>query len=602
MKYRSLALGLTFIIGVSSLHAYVTRLNQIGVAQRWFLTTPSPFAPENSVNRSENAIRYYLQADAFSAENREAELDNIRAAFGQWEAVPQSVIKFEEVGLIDQVVDINTQDTTNVVYWSKSSTLVNGQTADISGRLGVAFISGFTELPIIAESDIVLNGVEHQWFTDYNAKDDKRQHVEGVAIHEIGHLLGLSHSTIGAATMIFDSGGAGVNTGVGLSPDDVAYVSEIYGKESLRKSKGTLTGQITKDGVPVYGASIILEDDTGSIVTGGISRLRSGEGPDGHYIIGGIPPGNYNLRVLPLQPDSSNDWIVTPIDIPLENRELVDTDFVPTDNFAIVIKANESTEQDIEVEAGEVPFVISGIRGPTKNGFFFTLLRGGVGLRQGDQDFVVGVYGRRLPEEGAALSITGPGITISPSETRNDLFPNLVHIFAIVSVADDAPPGLRSLVVRKGLDVAFAPGYFEILPKSEDFNFDGLDDAYQRQHFSPFTQAAAAPDADPDEDGFTNEEESELNSNPNDPSSIPTVPTPNVEPFEVLSVSLNASGSTVRFISVPGAQYQLYSRRDLNSGDWAPVGPPVTAESEETSVQDPTATEEIEFYQVRSLP
>lgn len=108
MKYRSLALGLTFIIGVSSLHAYVTRLNQIGVAQRWFLTTPSPFAPENSVNRSENAIRYYLQADAFSAENREAELDNIRAAFGQWEAVPQSVIKFEEAGLIDHIVDINT--------------------------------------------------------------------------------------------------------------------------------------------------------------------------------------------------------------------------------------------------------------------------------------------------------------------------------------------------------------------------------------------------------------------------------------------------------------------------------------------------------------
>ncbi len=602
MKYRSLALGLTLIVGISSLHAYVARLNQIGVPQRWFLTNPSPFAPANSVNRSSKAIRYYLQADAFSPENREAELDNVRAAFGQWEAVPQSTIKFEEVGLVEHLVDINTQDTTNVVYWAKSSTLVNGETADISGRLGVAFISGFTDLPVIAESDIVFNGVEQQWFTDYNAKDDKRQHVEGVAVHEVGHLLGLSHSTIGASTMIFDSGGTGVNTGVGLSPDDVAWVSEIYGTDDIRGDLGTLEGQITKDGIPVYGASLVLEDETGAIVTGGISRLQSGMGPDGHYTIGGIPPGTYQLRVLPLQPDSSNDWIVTPIDIPLGSRELVDTSFLPTTNIPITINANQTTEQDIEVEAGDVPFVISGIRGPTTNGFFFTLLRGGVALRPGDENYVVGVYGARIPAEGAALSITGPGITITPSETRADLFPNLVHVFALVNVAEDAPPGLRSLVIRKGLEVAYAPGYLEILPKVEDFNFDGLDDAYQRQHFSPFTQASAAPDADPDEDGFTNTEEAALNSNPNDPNSIPVPAKPTVEPFEVLSVSLTPNGSTVRFVSVPGAEYQLYSRLDLNSGDWTPVGDPITADSEETSVFDNTATEQIEFYQVRSLP
>ena len=600
MKHRTFAaiLALT-VAGGTSIEAYIARLNNNGIGQRWFLSSPSAQVPGNSVNRSTRAIRYYLQEDAFSEANRDSELDSVRNAFGQWAAVPNSSIKFEEVGLISGPVDVNTQNGTNVVYWAKNSTLVNGETADIRGLLGVAFISGFAELPMIAESDIVFNGVENDWFTDFSAKEDSRQFIEGVAIHEIGHLLGLAHSTIGGATMSFDSGGSGVGTVVGLSPDEIAFVDQAYGNGDHLATRGTVSGVISKNGQPVYGASIVLEDETGAIVTGGISRLQSAEGPDGHYIIQGIPAGNYHIRVHPLQPDTSNDWVVIPAIIPLVDGNLVDTDFVPTANMPITVTAAETLNLDIEVEEGQVPFAITGVRGPTKNGFFFSLLRSGVSLTQGDKDFVVGVYGSQLPTEGAALTITGPGITISPSETRPELFPGLVHIFAIASVADDAPPGLRSLVVRKGLDVAYAPGFLEILPKSIDFNFDGLDDAYQREHFSPFTRAESAPNADPDNDGFTNAEEAPLNSDPNDPNSIPS---PQVAPFDVLSVSINESGSTVTFISVPGATYQLFSRQNLIDGSWIPVGAPVKAEGETTTVFDATATEEFEFYQVESLP
>ena len=602
MKYRPLALLLaSLFVGGTTIQAYITTLNQNGASNRWALSQPSPLLPANSVNRVKRAIRFYLQNDAFSEANRDAELNAVRAAFGQWQAVPGTSIKFEEAGLLLGEVDINTNDATNLVYWAKTSTLVNGETTDIRGRLGVTFKSGFVDVPVIAEADIVFNGIDQDWYTDFTVKTDPRQFIEGVAIHEIGHLVGLAHSTIGAATMIFDSGGSGIGTVVGLSKDDLAFADHSYGSPEVLATKGRVEGVISKNGQPVYGASIVLEDQFGAIVTGGISRQESFEGPDGHYNINGIPPGDYHLRVHPLQAQNALDWLVIPGAIPLANGDQVDTQFLPSNNMPITVTAGQTSKLDVTVEAGQEPFVITGIRSPTTNGFEFTLARSGVAIPQGAKEYVIGIYGPDLPTEGAALSVTGPGITISPSETKADLFPNLIHIFAIVNIADDAEPGLRSLVLRRGNDVAYATGYFEILPNIPDHNWDGLNDNYQRQYFEPFTSEEAGPESDPDGDGFTNRDESELNSNPTDPNSIP-VPVVEVEPFDVLSVSIDATGSKVTFASVAGATYQLFSRQDLASGTWEPVGEAIEATAETTEILDPSATEDFEFYQVQTLP
>ena len=581
-------------------HAYVRRLNSNGAAQSWFLDNPPVLVPLNSVNRDTKAIRYFLHDEAFSEENREAELNAVRAAFDQWQSIPDSTIRFEDAGVVSGEVDVNTRDGQNVVFWTKDTTLVNGETADISQRLGVTFTSAFSEFPAIAEADIVLNGAEQAWYTNYTLTEDNRQFVEGVALHEIGHLLGLLHTTIGAATMISDSGGSGVGAVVGLSGDELAFVADAYSTTESSLSTGAITGVVTKNGEPVYGASIVLEDQTGSIVTGGLTLHAAVGFQEGHYNIRGVPPGEYHLRVLPLESNSASDWLVIPGVIPLLDGDDVDTSFLPSNNLPITVNAGQTSVLDVTVEEGQSPFHITGIRSPTTNGFFFSLNRSGVYLPQGAQDYVIGVYGEDLPESGASISVTGPGITISPSETRSDLFVGLVHIFALVSIADDAPPGLRTLLVRKGADVAYAPGYFEIQSKTTiDYNFDGLDDRYQRRHFDPFTSPAAQPDEDPDNDGFSNREEAERDSDPNDPASIPAI---QVDPFPVLSVSLTAEGSTVTFVSVPGATYQLYSKRDLGTDDWAPVGSPVVAEAETTAILDPSATEEFEFYRVETTP
>ena len=167
MKYRPLALLLaSLIVGGTTIQAYVTTLNQKGANNRWFLSQPSALLPGNSVNRAEKAIRIYYQNDAFSEANRDAELNAVRSAFGQWQSIPGTSLKFEDAGLLLGEVDINTNDATNLVYWARTSTLVNNETSDIRGRLGVTFKSGFVDVPLIAEADIVFNGVDSDWYTD----------------------------------------------------------------------------------------------------------------------------------------------------------------------------------------------------------------------------------------------------------------------------------------------------------------------------------------------------------------------------------------------------------------------------------------------------
>src|SRR6476646_3039818 len=62
-----------------------------------------------------------------------------RACFDQWQAVSNSHLRFEEGGVMPGKLDVNTADNTNVVFWAKDSTIVDGGFDNISGATGVTF-------------------------------------------------------------------------------------------------------------------------------------------------------------------------------------------------------------------------------------------------------------------------------------------------------------------------------------------------------------------------------------------------------------------------------------------------------------------------------
>jgi len=220
MKIASPFLALV-VLGGFSARAFVSELNSQGDPLRWHLDPPDPDVATNVVNPNSRAIRYFMASDAYSTTNTVAELNAVRAAFAQWQAVPGTNLKFEDAGLAPPGVDVNASDNRNVVFWAKNSTLVNGGMDDIRGTLGVTFNSFFSDNNAQAEADIVFNGVGYTWSTDFNNTDTSKQFIESTATHEIGHFLGLKHSPLGGATMLFPGAG-GVNVQAGLSSDEIA--------------------------------------------------------------------------------------------------------------------------------------------------------------------------------------------------------------------------------------------------------------------------------------------------------------------------------------------------------------------------------------------
>jgi Matrixin len=160
----------------------------------------------------------------------------------------------------------------------------------------------------IVEADIFLN-TTFDW-SAASAGEAGRFDVDSIALHEVGHLLGLGHSAIGEtelqgggrrrviaaeAVMFPIAFSAGNIEGRTLRADDIAGVSDIYPEGDFRDRTGSITGRVTKNGSGVFGAHVVAWNQrTGSLIAN--FSLSS----DGTFTIAGLEPGPHVLRVEPL--------------------------------------------------------------------------------------------------------------------------------------------------------------------------------------------------------------------------------------------------------------------------------------------------------------
>lgn len=533
------------------------------------------------------AIQYELSNDTSSPATRAAEWDAVRAAFAQWAIVPGTKVQFEELAPIPAPADVNPEDSRNTVVWFSGNRLVCNGSAFFSANTAALTCIATLDDGTIVEADMILNrGVN--WFTDYNNPNPNGVFLEGVVLHEVGHLLGFNHSPLGAATMFWYTP-PGLSSQIGLSDDERIGVRALYGTAAARSAGSLARGTVKMSGAPVFGAVVVAEDNFG------IVRAATVTGADGTFQMPGMPPSPYAFRVSPLDPNGNLDsYLVRGFDLDEYRHSLNNavTSFQTATNPPVVLAAGGTTTLDFNVVPGNPAFRITEIRpsfNPADRTSGDVVLR----LRRGQTGAVLGVFVPGLPGTSATLRMTGGGVVYGATKVTPNALRGMSLVEVEVAVSADATPGIRSLWLQAAGKVAWANGFVEVLTDFPDVNHDGLDDAFQRRWFSPFTSAAAGPLADPDGDGWNNLREAAAGTNPTDPLSLG---------FRVLSVRLSIGGAQVTAETTPGKKFQLWSKPEVGSGAWSVVGSPILATGDTQIFLDPGAKDQIRFYRVQQVP
>lgn len=584
--------SIAFALPVS---AAVLRTESGSPPLRWnFDQYLADFFPDQ--NPSTRAVRFHLGTTVSRSGVQSNEWNSVRSAFAQWQSVPGTKILFEEGAPVSNPVNVSALDGRNDVVWLPNGTYGQGDLGERismgSGTIALTVLSldvdfNDSTTGTIVEADTLFNR-DLDYAVDFQSTTTSRIFLESAMLHEIGHWLGMNHSPLGAATLWWYQA-SGVGAGAGLSSDDLSFARSQYGKPATLAADGILRGTVRLGGNGVFGALVAAERPDGVVMAGTVTES------DGSFRIPGLPPGQYRLRAYPADPNAGGDASLVrglELDVSAARRfSSANTSFLPTLDALVTLAAGASVERNVTVSAGTPPFRITEVR----TGF------NPAGRASGDQPLLlpagqsnlwVGVFVPVTLPTNAVLSITGPGLTFGNSQVIPQALRQLTLVQAPVTVAPDAPPGLRSIELTANGFTAAAVGFVDVDPIAPDHNFDGLDDRFQRQYFAPWTRTEAGPEADPDGDGFVNRRERLMGSDPTNRSSVA---------YRLTRIRMTVDGTELTWESAPGRRYQAWSRETLTSG-WVTVGTAVTAGGETSTRTDPRPASAIRFYRITDAP
>ena len=143
----------------------------------------------NALSWPTDIVGYEMDVDGTSDISDGSDLVAVASAVISWNGVGCSSITLTQTGTTtstDTILTTNQTDGTNRLAWVEDSRWQYGQYV-----LGIT-TPVFSYSGDISEADIAFNGYQSSWSTSDNSSGYKVD-VESVAVHELGHLIGMQH-------------------------------------------------------------------------------------------------------------------------------------------------------------------------------------------------------------------------------------------------------------------------------------------------------------------------------------------------------------------------------------------------------------------------
>ena len=311
------------------------------------------------------------------------------------------------------------QTTENLILFGSDTEAVSARTRIFYNGKGV-----------ITEADIVLNPYQ-QFSTDGSIGTFD---LQSTLTHEIGHLLGLEHSTITGATMHAHQAKNGIYNLPGyssrtLSSDDIAGIRTLYGaKSSDDQCCGSINGKLSSaNGKTVKTTQVWAEEtETGRVAAGVLTSS------DGSFRIEGLLSGDYVLFAQ---------------------------DFVER-------KYSAEELGKVSVAKGKTFEVVSKLKNKPKNfdvryiGYNGQISELAVPLNSG-KSYVIYIGGKNLDADSIKIGFTSPYLSLTDIPiTKQDYGSDLSVVSFQVKVSSETPVGEYGFFVqnKSGEKVFFTGG------------------------------------------------------------------------------------------------------------------------------------------------